>query len=117
MENYRGVVQNIVMVGEGEYRVTFRAYNERDVEATFCLNEDVPFTVYSMIARRRENDFTLVAEGPLADCLNILHENKTLKTVRLDEIDKWKIGLLANDIASSLADEGMFILCSEKEDS
>ena len=116
MKNYRGVVQNILMIGDGEYRVTFRAYNERDIEATFCENEDVPFTLYSMIARRREKDFTLVAEGSLTDCINVLHENESVETVQLDEIDKWKIGLLANDIASMLADEGMFIHCSEEED-
>jgi len=117
MENYRGVVQNITMIGDGEYRVIFRAYNERDIEATFCENEDVPFTLYSMIARQRDNEIALVAEGPLTDCIDILHENQSLETVQLDEVDKWKIGLLARDIALSLADGGMFIPCSEEEDS
>ena len=115
MDNYRGIVQNIVMVGDGEYRVTFRAYNERDVEATFCENEDVPFTLYSMIACRGEKDFSLIAEGPLADCINILHENNTVETVQPDEIEKWKIGLLANDIVSSLVDDGMFASWSEED--
>ncbi len=115
MENYLGVVQNIVMIGDREYRVTFRAYNERDTEATFCENEDVPFTLYSMIARQKENEYMLVAEGLLTDCINILHENDTIETVRPEEIDKWKIGLLANDIASSLFDDGMFApLCDEE---
>lgn len=115
MENYRGVVQNIVMIGDGEYRVTFRAYNERDVEATFRENEDVPFTLYSMIARQTETDISLIPEGILTDCINILHENDSVETVRLDEIDKWKIGLLANNIASSLADGGLFTSCCEEE--
>jgi hypothetical protein len=117
MENYRGVVQNIVMIGDGEYRVTFRAYDERDLEATFCENEDVPFRLYSMIARLSNDDFTLIAEGPLTDCVNILRENQTVETVQLDEIDKWKIGLLASDIASLLVDGGMLTPSSEEEDS
>lgn len=115
MENYRGVVQNIVMIGDGEYRVTFRAYNERDIEATFRENEDVSFTIYSMIARQKENNFALIPEGILTDCMNVLRENNSIETVQLDEVDKWKIGLLANDIASSLADGGMFTTCSEEE--
>ena len=115
MENYRGVVQDIVMIGDGEYRVTFRAYHERDLEATFRENEDVPFKLYSMIARQTEKDFSLVPEGILTDCINILHENDTIETVQLDELDKWKIGLLASDIASSLADDGMFVPCSDEE--
>ncbi|HUI30031.1 MAG TPA: hypothetical protein VLX91_07430 [Candidatus Acidoferrales bacterium] len=117
MENYRGIVQSIVMIGDGEYRVTFRAYNERDIEATFCENEDVGFTLYSMIARREENDFTLIAEGLLTDCVNILNENETVETVQLDEVEKWRIGSLANDIVSSLADGGMFVQCGEGETS
>ena len=115
MEDYRGVVQNIVMVGEGEYRVTFRAYNERDIEATFCENEDVPFTLYSMIARQNEKELTLVPEGILTECLNTLNENETIETVQPDEIEKWKIGLLANSIASSLMDDGMLVPWSEEE--
>jgi hypothetical protein len=115
MENYRGIVQNIVMIGDGEYRVTFRAYNEHDLEARFWENEDVPFTLYSMIARQMDNDFSLIAEGALTDCINVLRENESVETVQQDEIDKWKIGVLAKDLASSLADGGMFTPC-EVED-
>ncbi len=117
MESYKGVVQNIVMIGDGEYRVTFRAYNERDVEARLWENEDVPFTLYSMIARQKENEYDLIAEGLLTDCINILRENESAETVQRDELDKWKIGVLANDIASSLADGGMFTPWSEGEES
>jgi len=115
MDSYRGIVQNIVMVGDGEYRVTFRAYNEKDIEATFCENEDVHFTLYSMIARQRDNDISLIAEGSLTDCINILEENATAETVQPDEIEKWQIGLLANNIASALADRGMLASWSEEE--
>jgi len=112
MENYQGIVQDIVMIGEGEYRVTFRAYNGHDLETHFWENEDVPFTLYSMIAKRKENDYSLVAEGALTDCINVLYENESVETVGPDEIDKWEIGVIATDIASSLADSGMFTTCS-----
>ncbi len=115
MENYHGVVQNIVMIGDGEYRVTFRAYNEKDVEATFRENEDVPFKLYTMITRRMDNDLSLIPEGILSDCLNILRDNDKIETVQFDEIDKWKIGLLASDIAFSLAEGGMLTVCGEEE--
>ncbi len=116
MENYQGIVQNIVMIGDGEYRVTFRAYNGHDLETRFWENEDVPFTLYSMIARREENDYSLIAEGTLSDCINVLRENESVETVGTDEIDKWKIGALATDIASSLADSGMFTPCEVDEE-
>ena len=116
MENYRGIVQNIVMIGDGEYRVTFRAYDERDLETRFWENEDVSFTLYSMIARRMENDYSLIAEGALTDCVNVLRENESVDTVQLEDISKWKIGALAKDIASSLADGGMFTTCVVDEE-
>ena len=116
MQNYHGVVQNIVTVGEGEYRVTFRAYNERDMEATFCENEDVPFDQYTMVARREGGGFIVVPEGTLTECIGVLDEHDSAEMVGLDEIDKWKIGALARDIASFLADGGMFASCGEEED-
>jgi len=120
MENYRGVVQNIVMIGDGEYRVTFRAYNERDIEASFRENEDVPFTLYSMIVRQKENDLSLIPEGILTDCMNTLSDwltsgEENLSVNILDDIDKRNIAKLANDIASLLADEGMFTISNEDE--
>ncbi len=108
MQSYHGVVQNIVTVGDGEYRVTFRAYDERDMEATFCVNEDVPFKLFSMVARREGNVLAIIPEGILTECMCILDENETVDMVVPDEIDKWKIGFLAKDIALSLADGGMF---------
>ncbi len=109
MESITGVVQDIIVVGDGEYRVTFRAYTEADLEAHFWEKEDVPFTLYSMIARWRENNYSLIAEGPLTDCINILRENESVETVQKDEIEKWRIGALAEDIASSLAEGGMLV--------
>ena len=113
MQNYHGVVQNIVMIGDGEYRVTFRAYEERDVEATFCENEDVPFALYSMVARREGNGFVVVPEGLLAECIDALDEHEPAD---LEELNKSMIGVLAKDIALSLADSGMFTPCGDDED-
>jgi hypothetical protein len=112
MYNYRGIVQNIVMVGDGEYRVTFRAYDEQDMEACFWENEDVPFTLYSMIARRRDNNYSVIPEGALADCISVLRDNESVATLEWEEIEKWKIGALANDLALSLAENGLFTPCS-----
>ncbi len=116
MQNYHGVVQNIVMIGDAEYRVIFRAYDERDMEATFCENEDVPFTLCSMVARREGNGFTVIPEGLLAECISVLDENDSAEMVHPDELNKWKIGALAKDIALSLADDGMFTPSSVEED-
>ena len=108
MDNYQGVVQNIVMIGDGEYRVTFRAYNENDLDTGLWENEDVPYELYSLIARRREQDYAFIAEGRLTDCISVLRENSSVDTVAPDDMEKWKIGALANGIVSSLADSGMF---------
>jgi len=116
MEKYHGVVQNVVMVGDGEYRVTFRAYNGINIETRLWENEDVPFDLYSMIARRGEDDYAFIAEGPLTDCVNVVRENRSLATVPKDDVDKWMIGVLANDILSSLVDGGMFTPVSAQEE-
>lgn len=108
MENYHGVLQNVVMIGDGEYRVTFKAYNGSDVDTALWENEDVPFELYSMIARRKEQEYAFIAEGRLTDCISVLRENCSVETVPPDEMDKWKIGAIADGIASSLADSGMF---------
>jgi hypothetical protein len=108
MDSYRGVVQNVVMIGDGEYRVTFRAYNDHGTDTGIWENEDVPFELYSMIARRKEDDYAFIAEGRLTDCVSVLRENSSVETVPRDELDKWQIGVLANDILSSLVDHGMF---------
>ena len=115
MQNYHGVVQNIVMIGDSEYRVTFRAYDERDMEATFCENEDVPFLLYSMVARREGNGFVVIPEGLLTECIDVLDENDSSQLADLDELNKWMIGALAKDIALSLADGGMFTPWSTEE--
>lgn len=117
MENYRGVVQNVVMIGDGEYRVTFKAYNGDDIDTALWENEDVPYELYSLIARRRERDYAFIAEGRLTDCISVLRENRSMDTVPQDELDKWKIGEIADGIVSSLADSGMFApLESEEQD-
>ncbi|MFZ1081741.1 MAG: hypothetical protein WAO19_07430 [Candidatus Kryptoniota bacterium] len=116
MEKYHGVVQNIVMVGEGEYRVVFRAYNGPDIEARLWENEDVPYDLYSMIARRNGGEYAFIAEGPLTDCVNVLRENSVLETVPKDDVDKWMVGELASDILSSLIDDGMFTQCTSDEE-
>jgi hypothetical protein len=108
MENYQGVVQNVVMIGEGEYRVTFKAYNGKDIDTALWENEDVPYELYSLIARRRERGFAFIAEGRLTDCISVRRENTSVDTVPREEVDKWEIGEIANGIVSSLADNGMF---------
>lgn len=108
MENYHGVVQNVVMIGEGEYRITFKAYNGDDVDTALWENEDVPFELYSLIARRKDQEYAFIAEGRLTDCISVLRENNSVATVAPDEVGKWKIGEIANGIATSLADSGMF---------
>ena len=108
MDNYHGVVQNVVMIGDGEYRVTFKAYSGDDVDTALWENEDVPFELYSLIARRREAGYAFIAEGRLTDCISVLRENISVDTVPHDQLDKWKIGEIANGIVSSLAESGMF---------
>jgi len=107
MDSYHGVVQNVVMIGDGEYRVTFRAYSDHGTDTGIWENEDVPFELYSMIARRKEDDYAFIAEGRLTDCVSVLRENVSVETVPDDEVAKWQIGALANDIMSSLVDHGM----------
>lgn len=116
MENYRGVVQNVVMIGDGEYRVTFKAYNGDDVDTALWENEDVPYELYSLIARRREEDYAFIAEGRLTDCISVLRENCSVETVAPDDMSKWKIGAIADGIASSLAESGMFAQPEAGED-
>ncbi len=116
MDNYQGVVQNIVMIGDGEYRVTFRAYSENDLDTGLWENEDVPFELYSLIARRKEEEYAFIPEGRLTDCISVLRENSSVETVPQDDVDKWKIGAVANDIVSSLADSGMFTPWSAEEE-
>lgn len=116
MENYRGVVQNVVMIGDGEYRVTFKAYSGDDVDTALWENEDVPYELYSLIARRREEDYAFIAEGRLTDCISVLRENCSVATVSPDEMGKWKIGAIADGIASSLAESGMFAQPETGED-
>lgn len=116
MENYRGVVQNVVMIGDGEYRVTFRAYNSEGIDTGLWENEDVPFELYSLIARRREDEYAFIPEGRLTDCISVLRENRSVDTVPTEEVDKWEIGVIANDIVSSLADGGMFTPCEAEEE-
>ena len=116
MQNYHGVVQSIVMIGDGEYRVTFRAYDERNIDAIFCVNEDVPFKLYSMIACRKECGLAVIPEGTLTECINVVDENETIEMVPPDDIDKWKIGSLAREIALSLSDGGLFTTCNIEED-
>ena len=108
MDNYQGVVQKVVMIGEGEYRVTFKAFSGKDIDTALRENEDVPYELYSLIARRRERDFAFIAEGRLTDCISVRRENNSVDTVPHDEVDKWEIGEIANGIVSSLADSGMF---------
>lgn len=115
MENYQGVVQNVLMIGEGEYRVTFKAYNSSDVDAALWENEDVPFEIYSLVARRREQGYAFIPEGRLADCLSVLEENCSVETVAPDEMDKWEIATIADGIATSLADSGMFVTPETEE--
>jgi hypothetical protein len=116
MDNYQGVVQNIVMIGDGEYRVTFRAYSENDLDTGLWENEDVPFELYSLIARRKEEEYAFIPEGRLTDCISVLRENSSVETVPQDDVDKWKIGAVANDIVSALADRGMFTPWSPEEE-
>ncbi len=108
MDDYCGVVQKVVMIGDGEYRVTFRAYNGRDIDTGIWENEDVPFELYSLIARRKEEEFAFIPEGRLTDCISVLRENASVETVPHDDVDKWKIGAIANDIMAALVDQGMF---------
>ncbi len=115
MENYRGVVQSVVMIGDGEYRVTFKAYNSDDIDTALWENEDVPYELYSLIARRRERDYAFIAEGRLTDCITVLRENHSVETVPSEELGKWKIGEIADGIVSSLADSGMFAPLESEE--
>ncbi len=108
MDNYLGVVQNIVSVGEGEYRVTFRAYEEEEMEARMLEMAEAHSTLYSMIAKIGQKDYTFVAEGELSDCVAVYKDNESVETVAEDDREKWRIGVLANDIVSSLADAEMF---------
>lgn len=108
MDNLLGVVQNIVSVGEGEYRVTFRAYVEEEMEARMLEMAEAHSRLYSMIAKIGEQDYTFVAEGELSDCVSVYKDNETVETVEEGDREKWKIGVLANDIVSSLADREMF---------
>jgi len=108
MDNYQGVVQSVVVIGDGEYRVTFRAYNTGNIDTAIWENEDVPFELYSLIARRREEGIAFIAEGRLTDCISVLRENSSVNTVSQDDLEKWRIGEVANGIVSSLAESGMF---------
>ncbi len=116
MEDYRGVVQNVVMVGDGEYRVTFRTYSNDDLDTAFWENEDVPFELYSLIARREDDEYAFIAEGRLTDCVSVLRENSAVDTVPQEEVEKWKVGVVASNIVSSLADQGMFTPWSAEEE-
>ena len=116
MDNYHGVVQNVVMIGDGEYRVTFKAYNGSDVDTALWENEDVPYELYSLIARRKEQEYAFIAEGRLTDCIGVLRENCSVETVAPEEVEKWKIGEIANGIATSLADSGMFAPVEAEEE-
>lgn len=116
MENYLGVVQKVVMIGEGEYRVTFKAYNGYDVDTALWENEDVPYELYSLVARLREQGYAFIPEGRLTDCISVLHENYSVETVAPDEMDKWEIAAIADGIATSLADSGMFVPPETEED-
>ncbi len=115
MENYCGVVQKVVMIGDGEYRVTFRAYNENDIDTGLWENEDIPFELYSLIARRKEEEYAFIPEGRLTDCISVLRDNSSAETVPQDDVEKWKIGVMANDSVRSLAEQGMFAPWSVEE--
>lgn len=108
MNDYQGVVQNVVMIGDGEYRVTFKAYNSSNVDTALWENEDVPCELYSLIARRKDQEYAFIAEGRLTDCISVLRENSSVETVEPHEVEKWKIGEIANGIAASLAESGIF---------
>ncbi len=115
MDNYHGVVENVVIVGEGEYRVTFRAYDEEGVD-TYINDSDVPSRLYSMIARVGDQDCTFVGEGELGDCVTVFEENDSVETVDEADREKYRIGVLANDIVSSLADTEMLVPVALEEE-
>lgn len=117
MDNYRGIVQNVVFVGEGEYRVTFRAYDDNRAEAPIDNNDtDDLSTLYSMIAKVGDQDCTFVGEGELGDCLTVFENNESVESVDEADKEKWKIGVLANDIASSLTDMEMLVPVGVEEE-
>lgn len=115
MDNYRGVVENVVVIGEGEYRVTFRAYDEEGVDM-YIDDSDVPSTLYSMIAKVGEQDCRFVGEGELGDCVTVFEDNASVETVDEADREKWKIGVLASDIASSLTDMEMLVPVDMEEE-
>ncbi len=117
MDRYHGVVQNVVLVGEGQYRVTFRAYREEEeIEARMLEMSGADARLYSMIARLGEQDYSFTGEGELSDCVTLFTDNKSVETVDEDDRDKWELGVLANEIASSLAEREMLVPVSVDEE-
>ncbi|HEY9167836.1 MAG TPA: hypothetical protein VIS48_16915 [Candidatus Kryptonia bacterium] len=107
MENYLDAVQNVVMIGEGEYRVTFRASNKTESISGRVSEEQEPYSVYSMIARCENADYRFIAEGDLGECVSIYDDHRSAETVEKNDMDKWQIGDLANGILVSLVDREM----------
>ena len=107
MNDYVTEIQNVVRTDVDEYRVTFRLYNESEIDRHRWCDEDAPFVIHSMTARLLDGASKFVAEGALGECIKIYRDKDSLNDLSESEQDSWKIGALADYIMSSLADRGL----------
>ncbi len=106
MTNYSAEIQNVVRTAVDEYRITFRLYDEAEVDRHRWCDVDAPSVVHSMTAKIVEGSFRFAAEGALADCIKTYLGNTSFENVPECDLESWKIAALADSIMSSLADRG-----------
>ena len=106
MSIYGAEIQNVVRTDVDEYLVTFRVYRDSPDGRTRWEDEGAQFELYSMTAMLVSCQFMFTGKDKLGECVKLFRENAAATDLPESDHHKWRIGALANEIMTSLADRG-----------